>query len=302
MMVKITAVIVTYNRLRYLKRVVDSLRGQTIPLDNIIVIDNGTTDGTHEWLDEQRDLIVMHQDNVGGSGGFYRGIQEALKLGNDWIWCMDDDVYPRKDCLEQLLKYDNENVGVLCPRRIQQGKDFLSEVKTLNLSNPFKRLHQTKVSVHDISKGMPIEIVGMVFEGPLFKREVIEKIGLPTKEFFILFDDTDYSYRAVKAGYKVMYIPNAILEKELFFQNVGEVEQRRKNKWKLLYDIRNRAYFCHHYGKNFFYRHFGEIHCPIHMTLAILFNLPLNNKYEKEDLLKVWSMYFRGHREELGKM
>ena len=65
---KIASVIVTYNRLELLKRTVSALRKQSQKLDLIIVIDNGCTDGTHEWLDGETDLCVIHQDNVGGFG------------------------------------------------------------------------------------------------------------------------------------------------------------------------------------------------------------------------------------------
>ena len=102
-MVKIIAVVVTYNRLNLLQRVVGALKGQSKKLDKIYIINNGSTDGTKEWLDGQTGLNVIHQENVGGSGGFYRGIKEASKEECDWIWCMDDDVFPREDCLEILL-------------------------------------------------------------------------------------------------------------------------------------------------------------------------------------------------------
>lgn len=78
-MVKVTAVVVTYNRVNLLQRVVKALESQTIGLYKILVVNNGSTDGTKEWLDSQTNLTVIHQDNVGGSGGFYRGINEASK-------------------------------------------------------------------------------------------------------------------------------------------------------------------------------------------------------------------------------
>lgn len=185
---KITAVVVTFNRLNCLKKVVESLKDQTYPLLQIVIVNNGSTDGTQEWLDIQSNLHIIHQKNTGGAGGFYRGIQEALNFDNDWIWCMDDDVYPRTDCLEKLLTFSKmEKVGILCPQRIQNDKIFISEFKSLNLSNPFRKLHQQALSLDDLRSGNPVEIEGMVFEGPLLKREVVNKIGLPTKELFILF-------------------------------------------------------------------------------------------------------------------
>ena len=65
---KITAVVVTFNRLELLKKGIESLRKQA-RLSNIIVVNNGSTDGTDKWLATQTDLRVINQENVGGSGG-----------------------------------------------------------------------------------------------------------------------------------------------------------------------------------------------------------------------------------------
>ena len=67
---KVYVFIVTYNRLSLLKKTINSLRKQTHPIDNLCVINNGSTDGTYEWLLEQQDLTVIHQENLGGAGGF----------------------------------------------------------------------------------------------------------------------------------------------------------------------------------------------------------------------------------------
>jgi GT2 family glycosyltransferase len=91
---KIAVVLVTYNRLYLLKECLTSLRKQTYKPDKIIIINNDSTDGTTDWLDEQTDLEVIHQANLGGAGGFYTGIKLAYEQGFDFIWVMDDDVEP----------------------------------------------------------------------------------------------------------------------------------------------------------------------------------------------------------------
>ena len=60
----------------------------------------------------------------------------------------------------------------------------------------------------------PTEIMGTAFEGPFIRREVVEKIGLPNKDLFIFCDDTDYCLRTIRAGYKILYIPDALMDKE----------------------------------------------------------------------------------------
>lgn len=298
---KITAVIVTYNRLVLLQRTIKALRLQTRPLDSIIVVDNGATDGTHEWLDEQTDLTVIHQDNVGGSGGFWRGIKEGHARGFDWLWCMDDDVYPEADCLERLLSTAESEDGMLCPLRRQNGKTFLSEVRRFNLTNPFRSLHVHSLTLHDIEEQSAVNIEGIAFEGPLIRREVVEKIGLPNKELFLLYDDSDYSLRTVLAGYRVRLVTNAVLNKELFFANDDIVTARQKGKWKLYYHIRNTVWFNRTYGRNWLVRTLRPIAVLLQYELYVLKNLPFNKKYTIQDARDFLTAYRHGCNNKLGK-
>lgn len=248
----IAAVVVTFNRLTLLQKCIKALINQTQKLDAIIVINNNSTDGTKEWLDKQNNLIVIHQENVGGSGGFFRGIKEAYERGFDWVWTMDDDVNPTSNCLEKLSEYlDLPQIGILCPQRIKNGNIHLDEVLKFNLSNPFKALKR-KLELKDIQGNQPIDIEGMAFEGPLISRKTIQKIGFPNKDLFIFWDDTDYAYRTIMAGLKVKYVPGAILQKEDLSQSSSNASKLRS--WKVPYGLRNLIYFTHTYGKNSFFR------------------------------------------------
>ena len=293
---KITAVVVTHNRKELLIRCIEHLREQTCPLANIVVVNNGSTDGTREWLDEQTDLDVIHQENIGGAGGFYRGVQYAYEKGYDWIWCMDDDVYPELDCLERLLEQDDENVGILCPLRKQNGEAFLSEVKRFNLTNPCRSLHCHKLRREDIDGKESVCIEGIAFEGPLIKREVVEKIGLPNKDLFLLYDDSDYSYRTILDGDEVRLVPKAVLNKEKFFADESRAEQVKKGKWKLYYHIRNSVYFNRKYGKNFGVRHIRPIGLLLKYESYVLKNVFFNDKYTLGDAWVFWKAYWDGVR------
>lgn len=297
----ITAVVVTYNRKELLIRCIEHLRRQTVSLDSIIVVNNGSTDGTAEWLDSQTDLKVIHQENVGGSGGFYRGIQHAYEKGFDWIWCMDDDVYPEPDCLENLLKQDDGKAGILCPLRKQQGKIFLAEIKKFNLTNPFKSLHVNNVRTEDVIRKEAINIEGIAFEGPLIKREVVKQIGLPNKDLFLLYDDSDYGYRAIIAGWCIKLVTKAILNKELFFINDDRETQVKKGKWKLYYHIRNSVYFNKMYGKNVLVKHFRPIGLLIKYMIFVMKNIFINDKYTWSDINVFYQAYMDGNNNKLGK-
>lgn len=297
---KIYAVVVTYNRFELLKRNIACLR-QNKPITQIVVVNNGSTDQTQQWLSEQKDLRIINQENVGGSGGFYTGIDFAFKEGADWIWCMDDDVFPRADCLEKMLPYTNQKeVGILAPRRLQEGRIFTHDFLSYNLSNPFKSMYKDRISKMEVNK--PLKISGTAFEGPFIRREVVERIGLPNKDLFIFCDDTDYCMRTVLAGFSILYIPDALMDKQKFFSNDTWAERSRKKKWKRFYQVRNSTYLNHHYGKNWAVRTIRGFNGVIGYIIVAFFTFAFSKAYDWKDISKLWKAYQDGLHERLGKM
>lgn len=295
---KVIAVVVTYNRSQLLKRNIACLRKNSPHA--IIVVNNGSTDDTGEWLAEQTDLIVITQANVGGSGGFYTGIQQAMERGADWIWCMDDDVFPRPDCLSNLLDHTaSEEVGILAPRRLMEDNIFTNDFQAVNLTNPFSSMYKKKLKKQVINK--PIEILGTAFEGLFIRKEAVEKIGLPNKDLFIFCDDTDYCLRAVLAGYKILYIPSALMDKEKFFSNDTWNERNKKKKWKRFYQIRNSTYLNHHYGRNWGVKYIRGFNGVIGYIAIALFTCPFSDAYSLKDIAKLWKAYQDGIQEKLGR-
>ena len=295
---KIIAVVVTFNRRDLLKRNIECLRLNK-PISSILVINNGSTDGTKEWLDEQKDLSVIHQANVGGSGGFYTGIEYAYQAGADWIWCMDDDVFPREDCLEKLLaKATDTNIGILAPRRLMDGEIFCHDFQAYNLTNPFTSMYAKRLVNEQVNT--PTNIKGTAFEGPFISREVVEKIGLPNKDLFIFCDDTDYCLRAVLAGFRIVYVPNALMDKEKFFSNDTWEQRNQKKKWKRYYQIRNSAYLNHRYGQNWGVKYIrGFINVCGYIATAFI-TAPFSKAWKWNEIPKLWKAYKDGVNEQLG--
>ena len=297
---KLTAVVVTYNRLSLLKRTVNCLLEQTCPLDQIYIVNNGSTDGTKEWLDSQEQVTVIHQANVGGSGGFYTGIQQAFQDGADWIWCMDDDVFPRPTCLELLLKESNRpHTGILAPRRLLDGKIYTNDFQEYDLTHPFASMYQQRLAKQIVDS--PVEIKGTAFEGPFIHRDVVDAIGLPNKDLFIFCDDTDYCLRAVKAGFKIYYIPDALMDKQLFFSNDSWAVRNQKKKWKRFYQIRNATYLNHHYGENIGVKYLRGFMQVIGYIIPAFFTAPFSKAWSWKDIPALWKAYQNGLKENLGK-
>ncbi len=229
---KIAVIVITFNRLEFLKEVIHSLKNQTYKVDKIFVIHNSGTDGTQEWLDSQDDLKVITQPNTGSSGGQYTGFKAAFESGYDWIWTMDDDVIPELNCLEELIKDFDINTIRTPLRYLPNGDAFLNDCIDFNLSNPFKSLWNGIVKKEDLANQY-IKANGITFEGPIIHRNIIEKIGFPEKKFFIYGDDTEYFIRAKKAGANILVNTNAKMQRKLNY-----IDSNVFN-WKHKYIIRN---------------------------------------------------------------
>ncbi len=228
----ITAVIVTHNRLELLKRVISSVKKQTYPVSGIIIVNNDSSDGTEEWLNEQDGISIINQANTGSSGGQFTGFNAAFERGAEWIWAMDDDVFHRPDCLENLVNGINENRIHAPLRHNPDGSVFYNDTLVFNLTNPFKGLWVKIISPEDLDSEL-ISATGLTFEGPLFHRSLIEKTGLPEKKFFIFADDTEYFIRAQKNGFQPYIVRNAKSDRAYEGPPYGVYS------WKTYYAFRN---------------------------------------------------------------
>lgn len=299
---KIIAVVVTYNRLALLQRTIAALKAQTRPLDAIVVVNNGATDGTADWLEAQQGLEVFTQDNVGGSGGFARGIREARQIGADRIWCMDDDVFPRPSCLERLLEAaaTHPDAAILAPRRFMGDKIICHDFTRYNLTNPLASMYGGKL--RKCPPTAPTYVAGTAFEGPLISRQVVDTVGLPNAELFIFCDDTDYCLRTHLAGLHLLYVPQAEMDKAEFFTEDTWAEREAKKKWKRYYQVRNATYLSHHYGRNWAVRHLRGFIGVAGYIVTAAFTTPFSKGWKWSDIPRLWRAYRDGIHERLGKM
>ena len=97
----ILALIVTHNRLSDLKNCIKAVQSQTLKIDKLLIIDNGSTDGTKKYLKDNR-IFSIHTENLGSAGGWNKGINYALINNYKYIWMMDDDGFPNIDSLNLL--------------------------------------------------------------------------------------------------------------------------------------------------------------------------------------------------------
>ncbi|MFW5599150.1 MAG: glycosyl transferase, partial [Bacteroidales bacterium] len=179
------------------------------------------------------------------------------------------------------------------------GKVFCHDFTAYNLTNPFASMYRGKLAKQSVTE--PTAVAGTAFEGPLIMRPVIDKIGLPNRHLFIFCDDTDYCLRAHLAGFSLIYVPDALMDKELFFADDTWAEREQKKKWKRFYQIRNSTYLNHRYGRNFGVRYLRGLIGVGGYILTAALTAPFSKGWAYADIPRLWQAYRDGISERLGK-
>jgi rhamnopyranosyl-N-acetylglucosaminyl-diphospho-decaprenol beta-1,3/1,4-galactofuranosyltransferase len=215
--VRVVAVVVTYNRLPMLQGLLERL-DQVPELDEVLVIDNASTDGTSPWLagldgagpaDDHPAARVLARTlarNTGGAGGFHDGLAWAVERGADLVWLMDDDGLPDPGCLKTLLAHagDHDFWGPVVVDENDQDR----LVFPIRLPGGVAVVHQME-EVRAAARDGVIPGVVIPFNGVLVTRELVQQIGLVREEYFIWGDDHEYRLRAEQAGARIATVTDA---------------------------------------------------------------------------------------------
>ncbi|PNL93662.1 glycosyl transferase [Aggregatibacter aphrophilus] len=210
----ICAVVVTYNRKELLLRCLQALEQQSYSLEHIVIVDNASTDGTVDFLEQQGYLenpkvtLLSLLENQGGAGGFHAGIKYAYEQGYDYIWLMDDDGYPEINCLKELSSYlsNNSYIGpVVVDSKTKEKLSF-----SIRLPNSLAVFDTYDSLINFEKNNKTIQKLILPFNGTLISRELISKIGLPFKDYFIWGDEKEYTLRMKKARANIFTVVNSI--------------------------------------------------------------------------------------------
>ena len=236
------AVIVTFNRSDKLMKVLDALAAQTRRPDVVIVVDNASTDDTPERVAARAaaDPSIRHlrlPKNVGGAGGFHAGMKAAYQLGAQFFWISDDDAYPNPDALEALhdalsgFEADTGWRPSFACSRVEWIDGTLCEMNTPRPVWDWARF---------VQPGRAWALVDSAsFVSVMIPRWALTEHGLPIADYFIWFDDAEYT-RRIARSYPGIFVPESVVVHDTPDNrgvNFGLIDE--KSLWKFRYGARN---------------------------------------------------------------
>jgi GT2 family glycosyltransferase len=241
----VASVTVNANGGHLLLRQFRALLAQTRPLDEIIVVDNGSTDGSLELLQQQCPMptALPQARNLGIGAALSVGLKYALEKGHDWIWLFDHDSQPSPDALEKLLDAFRQlapahNIGILSclPVHRETGTEYHGLIWRGRLCSVSESIAGSGDYFAD----------SVVSSGSLVRAEAVRKAGFPRADFFIDYVDHEFNLRLRRHGYQIAVIRQSVLS-----HRIGQPQlvkfgshhwvRAQEPAWRVYYAARNQT-------------------------------------------------------------
>ena len=222
----VSLVLVTYNRLESLKNVINALKNYNWQYDQFVIIDNNSDDGTADYLkgvsDDLKAIVLFNNENVGHGAALANGFEYLLKKSKSQHYVLlEDDSIPNEKMIDKLVdSIEKSNFDVISTYGMN-----VSLGKRIGLSPKMGEILQADFCL---------------FDGAIIKSKVIQSIGVPEKNWFMMFDDYEYCYRIRKNNFRIGVIINDFHE----ILHLGGGEKYSKSSlWRGYYQSRNHTFF-----------------------------------------------------------
>lgn len=216
----VTVTIVTYNSGRFIKRCLESILAQKYSLKEVVVIDNASTDGTVDILDQfsERCRIVYNDRNI----GFAAAQNQAIAISeSEWILTLNPDVLLLPNFIQSLVDAGNRDgrIGTVCGKLLSMRATFdLHETPLVDSTGIYftPTMRHLDRGSQEVDNGHYLNfeyVFGATAAAALYRREMIDDISMDGEffdnDFFVYREDADVAWRAQLLGWKCLYTPYA---------------------------------------------------------------------------------------------
>jgi GT2 family glycosyltransferase len=180
-----------------------------------IVLDNSSTDGSVDAICNQfPDVQIIHlAENLGYAGNNNVGIKEALKLGAEWVFVLNEDVILDQNCIQQLIDIgeSDPNIGIVGPLVYHYDEPTVIQSAGGMLGKYWESIH---LGQNEPDQGQfinPRQVEWISGCAILVRSTAIEQAGMLDSGFFIYWEETEWCIRIGRAGWKIVHVPLAKL-------------------------------------------------------------------------------------------
>lgn len=207
---RVSLIIVNFNGRAFLEESLHCLREQTFRDFETIIVDNASNDGSADsiasLMPEAR--VIRNAENIGFAGGVLRGYGNS---DGEYIGVLNNDVMTDPHWLGHLVKAmeGNPETGICASKMMVYGTDIIDSAGDgyATVLKGFKRGEGEREHAYN----RPEYVFGACAGAALYRRSMINEIGFLDEDFFLIHEDTDLNFRAQLAGWKVLFVPEAVV-------------------------------------------------------------------------------------------
>lgn len=237
---EVSVVIPNFNGIAFLDSVLASLEGQTLSNFEVILVDNGSTDGSCSFVTANYPWVHLIElsENFGFCGAVNAGIRAAKA---PYVLLLNNDTEVKEDFVEEMLAAVRRHKNAFsCGARMVQyhDRDRLDDVGNYYcaLGWSFARGRGKDIHAYETED----KIFSACAGAAIYRKKILEKIGYFDEEHFAYLEDIDVGYRARIFGYENWYVPTALV------YHVGSgTSGSRYNQFKTRYSSRNNIYLIY---------------------------------------------------------
>ncbi len=213
---KVSIVILNWDGKKDTAVCLESLKKITYPNYHIILVDNGSHDDSSTYFKKNYAYVslITIKENIGFTGGNNVGMKEALKQNADYVLMLNNDTVVEPVFLNKLVEAAEEDkiTGIFGPKILYYSKPykiwsaggnfipFIGKARTIGINEEDGEQYDQKK-----------EVAWVTGCAMFIRRSVLEKIGLLEEKYFSNYEDIDFCLTAKKKGFKILYVPKAII-------------------------------------------------------------------------------------------
>ncbi len=232
---KVTIIIPNYNGLKFMEPCFKALRAQSDQNFELLVVDNGSTDGSVKWLEDHQIPSIFLEENTGFSGAVNIGIRESV---TPYVILLNNDTEPQPDYVKEMVKAieGSPKIFSVSSKMIQlYHKDLMDDAG--DMYSVLGWAYQRGVGQKSSGYNKACRVFSACAGAAIYRREVFDKIGGFDEDHFAYLEDIDVGYRAKICGYENWYCPKAVV------YHVGSGTSGSKyNSFKVKLAARNNLY------------------------------------------------------------
>lgn len=271
--------VLNYNNFLSTKKCVDSLNEYLAKGEEILIIDNSSTDNSYIKLKDIYNTINIIQSKINGgyASGHKIAVEYALKNNFELIWILNNDLTVRENTLRELKSaYLNHGLGLYGSITLKsENPDVINfgGGKTDDVTKPFDYNTYENTLFEDYSKLEHRKVQSIEGSSFLIPMAVIKKHGFMREDFFMYGEETDYCYRLNKLGINSFVVPESIVIHK------GAESLKEKSYLEIYYRRRNFLYFEKiHYGKSVIKNIYKRVGITSSIKYFIMYILGYKNK------------------------